>query len=77
MTREEYEAEQARRRDNPDEYPWFMYQMFGWHNMHYLSEREAQESIKFYHLQKNRDVWMRNGRQPIYMSRRDRKQEGR
>lgn len=71
MTRAEYEDEQARRRENKEEYPWFMYQMFGWHNMQYLSEAEAKETIRFYHLQKHQDKWIREGKQPIYLSRRD------
>ena len=70
MTREEYETEQDRRRKDPENYPWFMYQMFGWHNMQFLSDKEANETIKFYHLQKHKDTWVRNGRQPIYMTRR-------
>lgn len=71
MTKQEYEAEQARRKENKEEYPWFLYQMFGWHNMQYLSEAEAKETIRFYRLQKHKDVWMRNGKQPIYLSRRE------
>lgn len=71
VTREEYEAEQARRREDKDGYPWFCYFMFGWHNMQYLSEKEAKETIRFYKLHKDGDTWQRYGRQPIYMSRRE------
>lgn len=70
MTREEYDAEQEKRRNNPDQYPWFIYKMFGWHQMEYLSDAEAKESIRFYHLFKDRDTWIRTGRQPIYLKRR-------
>ena len=70
MTKEEYESEREKRRRDPDNYPWFVYHMFGYHNMDYLSEKEAKETIKFYHLQKNRDKWIRNGRQPIYLMKR-------
>ena len=70
IMREKYEAEQKRRRENPGEYPWFIYKMFGYHQMEYLSDAEAKESIRFYHLIKNRDIWMKAGKQPIYLSRR-------
>ena len=71
MTKAEYEAEQARRRENKEEYPYFVYMMFGWHNMQYLSEDEAKETIRFYRLQKHKDTWIRNGKQPIYLARRN------
>ena len=73
--KERYEADQKYRRDHPDEYPWFVYHQYGFHRQQYLSEKEAQDSIKFYRLyerttESGDKMWFRNGRQPISLMRR-------
>lgn len=64
--REEYEAKEQKRHDNPDKYPYFAYFQFGFHNMTYLSEEEVKEAVKFYHLKSDyKGGYFRYGRQPI------------
>ena len=71
----EYEAKEQYRKDHPEEYPWFVYFQFGWHNMTYMSDAEVEEAVKFYkgmfesHDDKGNKTWKRFGRQPIYMVR--------
>lgn len=61
----EYEAKEKERKDNPDKYPWFAYHQYGFHHMTYLSDKEVEENVKFYHLSKIGENWVRYGRQPI------------
>lgn len=66
-----YEAERERRRNNPEEYPYFIYCMFGFHRMDYISEEEKNDAISFYKGmieytdEKGHKGWKRYGRQPI------------
>ena len=72
----EYDADQMYRKDHPELFPWFFYEQFGWHLMTFLTNEEAQESIKFYHLWKrDDDHYQRVGRQPIFLSRRGEQDE--
>lgn len=61
----EYEAKEKERKDNPNKYPWFAYYQYGFHHMTYLSDKEVEENVKFYHLSKIGENWVRYGRQPI------------
>ena len=67
----EYEAEDERRKNNPKDYPWFMYQQFGWHMMKYISDAEKDDAIGFYKgMFESKDTkghpkYERFGRQPI------------
>lgn len=72
----EYEAKKQYRHDHPEEYPWMIYKQFGWHDIDNLTEEEAEEAIKFYHLWKrDDDHYQRVGRQPIFLSRRGEQDE--
>lgn len=67
----EYEAKEKYKHDHPEEYPWFVYYQFGWHNMTYLTDAEKEDAIKFYRLYGNdQSGWQRVGRQPIFITRR-------
>jgi len=66
----EYEAKEQYRKDHPEEYPWFAYFQFGFHNMTYLSDEEVQDAVKFYrlyetHSEDGKKEYIRYGRQPI------------
>ena len=64
--REEYEAEEKERHDNPDKYPYFVQFQFGFHRMTYFSEEEVKEAVKFYHLKSDyKGGYFRHGWQPI------------
>ena len=67
----EYEAEEKYKHDHPEEYPWFIYYQFGWHNMTYITDEEKDQAVKFYHLYGNDEKgYSRHGRQPIFITRR-------
>ena len=66
----EHDAKEQYKKDHPEEYPWFVYFQFGWHNMTYMTDAEAEEAVQFYRLWKTENGWMRSGRQPIYITRR-------
>lgn len=66
-----YEKERERRKNNPQEYPWFTYHSYGFHRMDYISDAEKDEEVKFYKGMieitddKGHKGWIRYGRQPI------------
>lgn len=66
----EYEEKERYKKEHPAEYPWFIYYQFGFHNMTYLTDKEAYEAIEFYKLHKSGDSYVRYGRQPIQLMRR-------
>lgn len=67
----EYEAKEKYKHDHPEEYPWFIYYQFGWHNMTYMTDEEKDQAVKFYHLWGSDEKgYQRIGRQPIYITRR-------
>ena len=66
----EHEEKERYKKEHPTEYPWFIYYQFGFHNMTYLTDEEAQEAIRFYRLHKSGDSYKRSGRQPILLMRR-------
>lgn len=66
----QYEEKERYKKEHPTEYPWFIYYQFGFHNMTYLTDEEAQEAIKFYRLYRSGDSYVRFGRQPIQLMRR-------
>ena len=69
--KKEYEAERQRRRNNPEEYPYFIYCAFGWHRMDYISKEEKDDAVSFYRGMveftdgAGHKGWQRYGRQPI------------
>ena len=68
----EYEAKEKERKDNPDKYPYFAYFQFGFHRMTYMTEDEAKEAVKFYHLKSDfKGGYFRCGRQPINIMPRE------
>lgn len=70
----EYEADQKKRRDNPDKYPYFAYYQFGFHRMTYLTEEEVKADVKFYKLKPDyKGGYFRYGRQPITITLRKEK----
>lgn len=78
----EHEAKEYYRKNHPEEYPWFVYFQFGWHNMTYMTDAEVEEAVKFYRGmikskdEKGHDKWVRYGRQPIFITwNGDRKDE--
>ena len=67
----EYDAKEKYKQDHPEEFPWFIYYQFGWHNMTYISEEEKDQAVKFYHLYGNDEAgYHRHGRQPIFITHR-------
>lgn len=67
----EYEAKEKYKQDHPEEFPWFVYFQFGWHNMTYLTDREKDDAVKFYKLYgDDAHGYQRHGRQPIFITRR-------
>ena len=71
----EYEAKEKYKREHPEEYPWWAYFQYGWHNITYLTDDEVKEAVKFYRLIKGktedgREEYYRFGRQPITIIRR-------
>lgn len=61
-------------RKDASKYPWMIYWSFGWHDMQYLTDEEAQDLIKSYRLTKitceGKEMYVRYGRQPITIMRR-------
>lgn len=67
----EYEATQKERRENPNQYPYFAYFMFGFHRMTFMTEEEVDEAVNFYHLKSDgKGGYFRYGRQPIMITLR-------
>lgn len=67
----DYEAKEQYKKDHPEEYPWFVYFQFGWHNMTYMTDAEVEDAIKFYRLHEDgKGGYQRFGRQPIFITRR-------
>ena len=67
----EHEAKEKYKHDHPEEYPWFIYYQFGWHNMTYITDNEKDQAVKFYHLHGSDELgYCRYGRQPIFITRR-------
>lgn len=68
-------------RKNATEYPWMIYWAFGWHGMSYLTDEEAKDLIKSYRLTKiiveGKEMFVRYGRQPITIMRREKENESR
>lgn len=67
-----YMAEKEYRRTHPEEYPWWVYYQFGWHNMDYMTDEQKDEAVKFYKLFEHKDnegnpSYERYGRQPIFI----------
>ena len=67
----EYEAKEKYKHDHPEEYPWFVYFQFGWHNMTYMTDEEKDQAVKTYRLWGSDEKgYQRFGRQPIFITRR-------
>ena len=67
----EYDAKEKYKSDHPEEYPWFIYYQFGWHNMTYITDAEKDQAVKYYHLYgSDENGYYRYGRQPIFINRR-------
>lgn len=71
----DYEAKEQYKKDHPEEYPWWAYFQYGWHNITWLTDDEVKEMVKFYHLYKSKtedgkEKYWRAGRQPITIIRR-------
>lgn len=67
----EYEAKEKYKQDHPEEFPWFVYFQFGWHNMTYLTDREKDDAVKFYRpYGDDAHGYQRHGRHPIFITRR-------
>jgi len=72
----EYEADQERRKNDPEKYPWFEYRAYGWHAMSFISDEELAEAIEFYRLYPDgKGGYLRRGRQPIYVTPRRKEHE--
>ena len=66
-----YDAKEKYKKDHPEEYPWFVYFQFGWHNMTYMTDAEKDDAVRFYRLYGSDEKgWKRIGRQPIFITRR-------
>lgn len=69
----EYEAKEQYKKDHPEEYPWFAYFQYGWHNMTYMTDAEVDDAVKFYRLHSDGNGgYERFGRQPIVIMPRGR-----
>lgn len=75
MKKTEYLAEKEYMKTHPEEYPYFVYYAFGFHNITYCTEDELKELVKVYRLTKIGEQWMRFGRQPITIMPRKEKTE--
>jgi hypothetical protein len=72
----EYEAKERYKKEHPEEYPWWAYFQYGWHNITHLTDEEMREVVEFYHLieghtEDGRRKFFRFGRQPITIIRRE------
>ena len=63
----DYEDKLKYKHDHPEEYPWFVYFQYGWHNMTYMTDEEVKDAVKFYHLHGDENGYHRLGRQPIFI----------
>ena len=67
----EHDAKEKYKSDHPEEYHWFIYYQFGWHNMTYITDAEKDQAVRFYHLYGSDEKgYSRHGRQPIFITRR-------
>ena len=68
----EYEEKERYKKEHPEEYPYFVYFQFGWHNMTYMTKEEVEDAVKFYKLYPDgKGGYMRVGRQPIFITKRN------
>ena len=72
-----YDAEEQKRKDNSEKYPYFAYYQYGFHRMTYLTQAEVDDEVKFYHLKPDyKGGYFRFGRQPITILPRKEKNRG-
>lgn len=68
----QYEEKERYKKEHPEEYPYFVYFQFGWHNMTYMTKEEVEDAVKFYKLYPDgKGGYMRVGRQPIFITKRN------